>query len=91
MAARSPAWVIAGPLVSLAPAFARALAPAPQVLLCDEPTGALDSDNSRQLFGLMRELCDERGRGVVLATHDPLAQRYADSTYLMVDGVVAPR
>ena len=71
--------------------IARALAGEQALLLADEPTGALDSENSRQLFGLMRDLCDDRGTAVVLATHDPLATEFADSVYLMVDGVVAAR
>ena len=70
--------------------IARALAGRQQLLLADEPTGALDSENSRQLFTMMRKLCDESGTAVVLATHDPLAQGYADSVYSMTDGVVTP-
>lgn len=69
----------------------RALAGGQPLLLADEPTGALDSENSRSLFGLMRALCDDRGTAVVLATHDPLAGEFADSVYGMVDGVVAAR
>lgn len=71
--------------------IARALAGGQPLLLADEPTGALDSENSRLLFGLMRALCDDRGTAVVLATHDPLAREFADSVYGMVDGVVAVR
>jgi putative ABC transport system ATP-binding protein len=71
--------------------IARAFAGEQKLLIADEPTGALDSENSRALFALMRELCDRRGTAVVLATHDPLAQDFADSTYLMVDGVVTVR
>lgn len=69
--------------------IARALAGDRSLLLADEPTGALDSANSRQLFELMRKLCDSRGTAVVLATHDPLAQGFADSVYRMVDGNLA--
>ena len=71
--------------------IARALAGEQGLLLADEPTGALDLDNSRQLFALMRELCDDRSTAVLLATHDPLAREFADSVYLMVDGAVAPQ
>lgn len=71
--------------------IARALAGEQRLLLADEPTGALDSENSRQLFELMRSLCDDRGTAVVLATHDPLALRFADSVYHMVDGALAAR
>ena len=66
--------------------IARALAGEQDLLVADEPTGALDSDASRQLFGLLRELCNQRGTAVVLATHDPLARDYVDSVHQMVDG-----
>ena len=66
--------------------IARALAGEQKVLLADEPTGALDSENSRLLFELLRSLCDTRGTSVVLATHDPIAREYSDSIYHMVDG-----
>ncbi|MET0822422.1 MAG: ABC transporter ATP-binding protein, partial [Aeromicrobium sp.] len=68
--------------------IARALAGEQPLLLADEPTGALDSTNSRQLFALMRDMCRAQETAVVLATHDPLAQQFADSVYLMVDGTV---
>lgn len=66
--------------------IARALAGKQQVLIADEPTGALDSEASKHLFTLMRELCDDREVSVVLATHDPLARDYADVVHHMVDG-----
>ena len=68
--------------------IARALAGKQSLIVADEPTGALDSRNSVQLFELFRSLCDERGTAVVLATHDPLAKDFADSVYLMVDGTI---
>ena len=71
--------------------IARALAGEQALIVADEPTGALDSHNSTQLFELLRSLCDERGTAVVLATHDPLARNFADSTYLMVDGTITPQ
>ncbi len=66
--------------------IARALAGKQELLVADEPTGALDSDTSRQLFGLMHELCDAHGVAVVLATHDPLAREFADSVHQIIDG-----
>lgn len=65
--------------------IARALVGGRQILLADEPTGALDSVNSRALFDVLRGVC-ERGACVVLATHDPLAQEYVDTVYTMNDG-----
>ncbi|MGL4306577.1 MAG: ABC transporter ATP-binding protein [Mycobacteriaceae bacterium] len=66
---------------------ARALLGDRKVLLADEPTGALDSQNSMSLFGLFRTLA-ESGVAVVVATHDPLAKKYADRVLEMVDGKI---
>ena len=65
--------------------IARALVGQRSLLLADEPTGALDSATSRDLFALLRELCDE-GMTAVVATHDPLARDHAHTVYAMVDG-----
>ncbi|MEU8258658.1 ABC transporter ATP-binding protein [Micromonospora inaquosa] len=70
--------------------IARALAGDRRVLLADEPTGALDSTNSRALFGLLRQLCDQ-GTLAVVCTHDTMCREYADSVYEMVDGRVLRR
>ncbi|QBJ98764.1 ABC transporter ATP-binding protein [Rhodococcus sp. ABRD24] len=67
---------------------ARALVGARKVLIADEPTGALDTANSESLFALLRELADG-GLTVVVATHDPLARRYADRVFSIVDGAVS--
>lgn len=71
--------------------IARALAGGKQLVLADEPTGALDTENSRRLFQLLRRLCDETGTAVVLATHDPTAIDVADSTWHMHDGRISRR
>lgn len=65
--------------------IARALAGDRRVLLADEPTGALDSKNSRALFELLRQLADE-GTSVVVCSHDLMAHEFADTVYEMVDG-----
>jgi ABC-type lipoprotein export system ATPase subunit len=65
--------------------IARALVGSRQILLADEPTGALDSKNSRALFELLRELCDQ-GALVVVCTHDLMIKEFADTIYEMVDG-----
>jgi predicted ABC-type transport system involved in lysophospholipase L1 biosynthesis ATPase subunit len=52
-------------------AIARALAQRPDVLLCDEPTGHLDSDTSTRVLDLIDALRAELGYGLVMATHDP--------------------
>lgn len=70
--------------------IARALAGEQEVIVADEPTGALDSRNSTHLFALLRSLCDSRGTAVVLATHDPLAREVADAVHHIVDGQLSP-
>ena len=66
--------------------IARALFTEPSLLLADEPTGSLDSQRSREVLELLRELCRERGVAVVLVSHDPLAARYADRVFALRDG-----
>ena len=71
--------------------IARALAGEQRLLLADEPTGALDSENSKALFELLRHRATTDGTAIVIATHDPIAQDYADAVFHMVDGKVATR
>jgi putative ABC transport system ATP-binding protein len=66
--------------------IARALSTEPRLLLADEPTGSLDSQRSREVLELLRELCRERGVAIVLVSHDPLAAGYADRVLALRDG-----
>jgi putative ABC transport system ATP-binding protein len=66
--------------------IARALSTEPSLLLADEPTGSLDSQRSREVLELLRELCRERNVAVVLVSHDPLAAAYADRVFALRDG-----
>ena len=68
-------------------AIARALVNDPEILLADEPTGALDSDTSIQVMDLLQEVAKERL--VVMVTHNPeLAELYANRIVTLRDGVI---
>jgi putative ABC transport system ATP-binding protein len=68
-------------------AIARALAQAPQLLLCDEPTGHLDSDTGERLLELIDALERELGFALVIATHDAGVACHARRSIVLVDGV----
>jgi putative ABC transport system ATP-binding protein len=70
-------------------AIARALAGDPQIILADEPTAALDSATGRKVMETMRALAREKGRSVVIVTHDPRVEDFADRTVRIEDGMVA--
>ena len=67
-------------------ALVRALMNDPELLLCDEPTGALDERNRETVFELLLELVRSRGRTLVLATHDPDLARRCNRVVRMRDG-----
>ena len=69
-------------------AIARALAGDPQIILADEPTAALDSHTGRNVMELMRRLAHERGRAVVIVTHDPRMVEFADRVTHIEDGLI---
>jgi len=69
-------------------AIARALVARPEVIFCDEPTGALDSSTAADVLGLLREAVDTRGQTVVMVTHDPVAASYADRVVFLADGTI---
>ena len=69
-------------------AIARALVARPEVIFCDEPTGALDSSTASDVLGLLREAVDTRGQTVVMVTHDPVAASYADRVVFLADGTI---
>jgi len=70
--------------------IARGLAGKRRVLLADEPTGSLDSDNARVLFAVLSDLC-RGGATVLAATHDPAATDFADRILEIRDGRVSER
>lgn len=67
-------------------ALCRALMNDPEILLCDEPTGALDESNRGKVFDLLLDLVRSRGRTLVLATHDAELAGLCDRTVRMRDG-----
>jgi putative ABC transport system ATP-binding protein len=67
-------------------AIARALATRPEVIFCDEPTGALDTRTAADVLSLLRMVVDEHGQTVVMVTHDPVAASYADRVLVLADG-----
>jgi ABC-type lipoprotein export system ATPase subunit len=67
-------------------AIARALSVRPEVIFCDEPTGALDTGTAAQVLTLLREAVDGDGNTVVMVTHDPVAASYADRVVFLADG-----
>ena len=62
-------------------AIARAIVADPPLLLCDEPTGELDRATSGEVMNILRTLCDELGKTIIMVTHDPSAAAYADQVY----------
>ena len=69
-------------------AVARAVAARPSLVLADEPTANLDSENAQALLQMMRRLRDEGGMTFVFSTHDPLVVSYASRVVTLRDGQV---
>ena len=69
-------------------AIARALVIEPQAVLCDEPTGNLDSATSAEILSLLRSLPEPGKRTVVMVTHDAAAAAYGDRIVHIRDGLV---
>ncbi len=67
-------------------AIARALAANPEILLADEPTASLDTQNVEEVGQLFKELAKKQNKAVMLVTHDPRLEKYADHIYEMMDG-----
>jgi putative ABC transport system ATP-binding protein len=67
-------------------AIARALAGDPAILLADEPTAALDTENGAAVMGLLAGLAKKSDRAVLAVTHDPRTIRYADRVIEILDG-----
>jgi putative ABC transport system ATP-binding protein len=79
-----PADLSGGPKQRVA--IARALGGNPPILVGDEPTAALDTKTALSVMELLRELATSRGRAVVVVTHDPRLERFADRVVRVEDG-----
>jgi putative ABC transport system ATP-binding protein len=69
-------------------AVARALVTEPEAVLCDEPTGNLDSVNAQEILSLLRMLPEAGRRAVVMVTHDSQAASVADRITHIADGLI---
>ncbi len=69
-------------------AIARAIAKRPQILLCDEPTGALDSSTGVQVLEVLRDINDRFGTTTVVITHNAEIQRMAHRVIFFQDGKI---
>jgi putative ABC transport system ATP-binding protein len=69
-------------------AIARALGGNPPIIIGDEPTAALDTKTALSVMELLRELASSHGRAVVVVTHDPRLERFADRVVRVEDGFI---
>jgi putative ABC transport system ATP-binding protein len=69
-------------------AIARALAPHPLMVLADEPTANLDTENGAQAMEIMQRLNEETGTAFIFATHDPRVMSYARRVVELLDGKI---
>ena len=63
----------------------------PAILLADEPTGNLDTENSTAVLEVMRDLNRRLGQTILMITHNPEAAAYGDSIVQMRDGRIVSR
>ena len=67
-------------------AIARAIVNHPAILLADEPTGNLDTENSNAVLAILQDLNQRRGQTIIMITHNPEAAAFARRTVSMRDG-----
>jgi len=72
-------------------AIARALAGSPSVILADEPTAALDSENGKAVMALLSQVAKDKSRAVMVVTHDHRTLSYADRLIRIEDGKIVGR
>ena len=69
-------------------AIARALINSPKILFCDEPTGNLDSENSKKIYSLITDVSKEKNMAIVIVSHQEIDKAMLTAEYEMVDGVL---
>jgi putative ABC transport system ATP-binding protein len=69
-------------------AIARALSNDPAIILADEPTASLDTETGRAIMDLLRKLCADQKRTVIMVTHDPRWAEYVSRKFTMRDGMI---
>ena len=69
-------------------AIARALVTNPLIMLADEPTGNLDSQNSKEVMQLLQNLNKEQNITIIMVTHEDEMASYADRTIVFKDGLI---
>ncbi len=69
-------------------AIARALLREPRLLVCDEPTAALDAASGRTVMELLRRVAVQPGRAVIVVTHDSRVHQFGDRIIQMSDGLI---
>lgn len=67
-------------------AIARALVHNPQIIVCDEPTAALDAKTGKAVMEILRKIADDKNRAVIIVTHDNRIYSFADRILEMSDG-----
>jgi len=70
-------------------AIARAIVHAPALIVCDEPTAALDAQSGRQVMDILKQVSADPGRAVLVVSHDNRIYHYADRIIAMEDGRIA--
>lgn len=68
--------------------IARALAKDPKLLLCDEPTGALDYETGKKILKLLYEICKEQNKAVIVVTHNSALKEMADKVIYIKNGEI---
>jgi len=71
-------------------AIARALVTDPQLIVADEPTGNLDSTSAHEVLDILRSLCNDAGKTVIMVTHDPKAAAFGSRNVHLEKGELAP-